>query len=212
MLKFALAPHDNGKRRRRYARLRVHRALKESWPRVFFCRPPRFNWMSLLRCRALLSVPGPCSSVYPRSFSRVRSGVALSSSALPSLLSHRASRVRSPADLRSYIYCIEETRAAAFLAHAPLVMSGLQSPVCLSVRLSRGPVDRSPAFHAPYSSLLERSPFVSLFLRRHCGFCPLSSFAWFPLFDLVTVDVGPYPDTHEDQVALFSRKLISHFA
>lgn len=57
-LEFALAPHDNGKRRRRYARLRVHRALKESQPRVFFCRPPRFNWMSLLRCRALLSVPG----------------------------------------------------------------------------------------------------------------------------------------------------------
>ncbi|KAL0134699.1 hypothetical protein PUN28_001466 [Cardiocondyla obscurior] len=52
---------------------------------------------------------------------------------LSSLLSRRASRARSLADLRSYIYCIEETRAAAFLAHAPPVMSGLQSPVFPSV-------------------------------------------------------------------------------
>lgn len=200
-LKFALAPHDNGKRRRR---LRVHRALKESRPRVFFCRPPRFNWMSLLRSRALLSVPGPCSSAYPRSLQP--RGAQSPSPLLHSLLfSSLASRVRSPADLRSYIYCIEETRAAAFLAHAPLVMSGLQSPVCLSVRL---PEDRStgrlPSMPPtrPFSSGL---PFAPLFsFSAAARFCPLSSFAWFPRYSISSLPTLVHIQMHEGRVALFS--------
>jgi len=50
--------------------------------------------------------------------------------------------VRSDPPIRSYIYCIEETRAAAFLAHAPPVMSGLQS--CLSFRPSVRRTGRLP--------------------------------------------------------------------
>ena len=177
------------------ARLRVHRALKESRPHVFFCRPPRFNWMSLLRCRALLSVPGPpFIGVYPPLFhspdpdpaawsaepaSPLLSSPLLSSPPLPPLLSlprvsSRFPRSLTRRDLRSYIYCIEETRAAAFLAHAPPVMSGLQSPVCLSVRLSRGPVARSPSIPLtrPFSrdiSLHAPQPFSFFSARHRCA-------------------------------------------
>lgn len=81
----------------------------------------------------------------------------------PSLLSH-CPFAHPP--IRSYIYCIEETRAAAFLAHAPPVMSGLQS--CLSFRPSVQRTGRPVAFHTPYSrSLLDLSPpLLSSFLYR----------------------------------------------
>lgn len=112
------------------ARLRVHRALKESRPHVFFCRPPRFNWMSLLRCRALLSVPGPpFIGVYPPLFhspdpdpaawsaepaSPLLSSPLLSSPLLHSRLfsycraSHPDSRVRSPAAISDPIFIVSK--------------------------------------------------------------------------------------------------------
>lgn len=154
-----------------------------------------------------------CRSRAPRvhrftlALSAAWSGLVLSSSPLPSLLSRRTSRVRSPADLRSYIYCIEETRAAAFFAHAPPVMSGLQSPVCLSVRLSRGPVDRSPSM-PPSREVPLRAPLPSPPPSLLLFFAHLAP----SLFHLVTVDrnVGPYPDTR-GPTCIFLAKFISHW-
>lgn len=110
--------------------------------------------MSLLRCRALLSRSPPPSppfrsSVYPLTPNRGDSPFPL-----PPLAQHCpfADLIR-----RSYIYCIEETRAAAFHAHAPPVMSGLQS--CLSFRPSIQRTGRPVALHAPY---LVPSPVRSL--------------------------------------------------
>lgn len=159
--------------------------------------------------------PGPRSSVYPRSLSRVErsrpllSSTPLHSTPLPSLLSRCTSRVRSPADLRSYIYCIEETRAAAFLAHAPPVMSGLQSPVCLSVRLSRGPVDRSPSMPPTRPFSRERSLFVPLFLLSATvvASARYSSLAWLPRYSISSLSTGTFVhiQIHADQVAPSSR-------
>lgn len=110
-------------------------------PRAFFFAGDRFNWMSLLR-RALL--PGRF-----RSLLLLRWRVALSSPC--SLLSALLRSLTRP--IRSYIYCIEETRAAAFLAHAPPVMSGLQS--CLSFRPS---VQRTGRLPCPLLAIPSRSP------------------------------------------------------
>lgn len=98
--------------------------------------------MSLLRCRALLSRSPFRWSVYPLTSNRGDSPSLLS---FPPLAQHCpfADPIR-----RSYIYCIEETRAAAFHAHAPPVMSGLQS--CLSFRPSIRRTGRPVALHAPY--------------------------------------------------------------
>lgn len=119
--------------------------LKNRGPVHFFVRQPRFNWMSLLRCRALLSRSPFRSSVYPLlPTAEIRPPP-------PPLLSFPPLAQHCPfADpiRRSYIYCIEETRAAAFHAHAPPVMSGLQS--CLSFRPSIQRTGRPVALHAPY--------------------------------------------------------------
>lgn len=129
-------------------------------------------------------------------------------SLLFSSLARRTSRVRSPADLRSYIYCIEETRAAAFLAHAPPVMSGLQSPVCLSVRLSGGPVDRSPSM-PPTRPFSRGPPSCSSSFSATAASARYSSLARLPRYSISSLSTGTlvHIQIRADRVAPFLRNL-----
>lgn len=144
--------------------------------------------MSLLRCRALLSVPGPRSSVYPRSPSRVeRSRPLLFSTPFSSFTSHipRSLTRRSP--ILYLLYRRDQSRRIPRACAA----RNERSPVsCLSFRPSVQRTGRPVAFHAPYSSPFSRGPpSCSLFLLRHRRFCPLFFAHSAPsLFHLVTVD------------------------
>lgn len=165
---------------------------RRSRGRDYFFADYRFNWMSLLRSGIVVG-RSVRSSVYPYFPGR---RVAL----LLSLLSH-CPFAHPP--IRSYIYCIEETRAAAFLAHAPPVMSGLQS--CLSFRPSVQKTGRPVAFHTPYSrSLLDLPPLASSFLyRRPLFFAHLAPL----LFDLATVYRDVHIQMYAYQVVLFLQNL-----
>jgi len=161
--------------------------------------------MSLLRCRALLSVPGPRSSVYLPS--RVERRSFLSSPPFSSLTPHipRSLTRRSP--ILYLLYRRDQSRRIPRACAA----RNERSPVsCLSFRPSVQRTGRPVAFHAPYSSLLERSPFMSLFLLRHRRFCPLFFARLAPsLFHLVTVDRDViHIQIHADQVAPSSRNEI----
>lgn len=135
----------------------------------------------------------------------------------PSPLSHNIARspIRSDPIRRSYIYCIEETRAAAFHAHAPPVMSGLQS--CLSFRPSIQRTGRPVALHAPYlvpsreissppslplfPSLLPRPPFSTAPARY-------SSLAWLPRYLISPLSTGTvrlHPDTYAPNCTFLAR-------
>jgi len=201
-----------------------HDALDARWfteplkrARVFFCRRPRFNWMSLLR-RALLSGLRVRSSARPY-FPPERS-VSLSLSLTRARACTHArthtSAVRSDPPIRSYIYCIEETRAAAFLAHAPPVMSGLQS--CLSFRPSVRRTGRLPypllgPLWCPYSGpprlLPSSSSFLlallAAFLRSLLGSLAVRS------RDCRPGQIRPHLDTHAPRGAPFAPFLRDSF-
>lgn len=85
-----------------------------------------------------------------------------------------------------------------------------RSPVsCLSFRPSVQRTGRPVAFHAPYSSLLERSLFVPLFLLSATvvASARYSSLAWLPRYSISSLSTGTFVhiQIHADQVALSSR-------
>lgn len=150
---------------------RVHREPLENRGRVFFCRRPRFNWMSLLRCRALLSVSG---SFIGSLFNSGEESSALSS------YSPLALPVRSPADPILYLlYRGDQSRCIPRACAA----RNERSPV-LSVFPSVCPEDRSTG-RLPYP-LLAPFPISPLALLRPFSAAPArySSLAWLPRYSI----------------------------
>lgn len=166
--------------------------------------------MSLLRCRALLSVPGPLFNGSPSALSAAWSAES-PSLLLHSLLLSLTPRIPRSLTRRSSILYLLYRRDQSRRIPRACAARNERSPVsCLSFRPS---VQRTGRPVACLPSMPPTRPFSrGVPLRTRLPSPPprllpaIFARSVPSLFYLVTVDAGPYPDTR-GPVALFSRNL-----